>query len=384
MKFMNFSKTGGHCAAAGLAVAASLLAPNGRAVAQGCIAVRGAGTLLPEETAKPADSELAADDWLASLGYRHIHSMRHYIGDVEQKQRQELGNQVINSQDFFDFGIQYAITPRWSVGFSLPYETSSRSMLFGGGTTNAFRYSTPASGFGDAQLTGYGWIWNPERHPSGNIQLGLGLKAPTGDDSINGTFLTGTPTNLKVVQHPVDQSIQPGDGGWGFTLTLNAYQVVLPKTVAFVQAYYLFNPQDVNGVATGRGQSGPGSAGYYEQVMSIPDQYFARSGLSYVLAPKWGLSVSLAGRLEGIPPRDLIGDSDGFRRPGFIVSVEPGIEIMRGRYTFNVSLPWAVVRNRQESVADSRASAFLNNGTEIHGDAAFADFAITASLAVRF
>lgn len=370
--------------AGGLALTLTLAAPYSHALAQGCIAVRGAGTLLPEEGAKPADADLAADDWLASVGYRHLHSMRHYVGDVEQTQRQAAGNQVINDQDFFDFGVQYAFTPRWSLGLSLPYEVSSRSMLFGGGTPGAFRYSTPASGFGDLQLTGYGWVFDPQTHREGNIQLGLGLKAPTGDDSINGTFLTGTPTSLKVIQHPVDQSIQPGDGGWGFTATINAYQLVLPRTVAFFQAYYLFNPQDVNGVATGRGQTGPGSAGYYEQVMSIPDQYFARGGLSYTLVPSWGLSLSLAGRLEGIPPRDLIGDSDGFRRPGFIASVEPGLEVMKGRYTFNLSVPFAAIRNRQQSVADSKASAVLNNGAEIHGDAAFADFAITASLAVRF
>jgi hypothetical protein len=360
-----------------LLAAAALTAP---ALGQGCIAVRGACSLLPEEAAKPADAGLESDDWLATVGYRHIHSMRHYVGDVEQTQRQVLGNQVINSQNFLDFSLQYAITPRWSIGATLPYETSSRSQVAVINGSN-FRYSTHAGGIGDAQVTAYAWLLDPSKPRTGNIQLGLGIKLPTGVDNATDTFYRNNGTTFV---HPVDQSIQPGDGGWGATVSLNAYQVVLPKTVAFLQAFYLFNPQDVNGVATARGSTGPGSAGYYEQVMSVPDQYFARGGLSYVLVPKWGLSFSIAGRLEGIPPRDLIGDSDGFRRPGFIASVEPGIEVMKGRYTFNLSMPWAVVRNRQLSVADSRASAVLNNGTEIHGDAAFADFAVVASFSVRF
>ena len=92
--------------------------------------------------------------------------------------------------------------------------------------------------------------------------------------------------------------------------------------------------------------------------------------------------MSAAGRVEGVPVRDLIGSSDGFRRPGFIVSIEPGIEIMKGRYTFDFSLPYSLYRNRQRSVADELASAA--SGTDVHGDAAFADYVITASFSVRF
>ena len=35
------------------------------------------------------------------------------------------------------------------------------------------------------------------------------------------------------------------------------------------------------------------------------------------------VSVALGGRLEGIPVHDLVGGSEGFRRPGYIVSAEP-------------------------------------------------------------
>ena len=62
---------------------------------------------------------------------------------------------------------------------------------------------------------------------------------------------------------------------------------ILPRTEIFAQGLYLFNPQDVNGVLTWRDNSSttpgavtvtPKSAAYYEHVMSIPDQYFARGG----------------------------------------------------------------------------------------------------------
>jgi hypothetical protein len=71
-------------------------------------------------------------------------------------------------------------------------------------------------------------------------------------------------------------------------------------------------------------------------------------------------------RMEGVPARDIIGREDGFRRPGYAVSVGPGIMYSRGRDTWSVSSPIAVHRDRTRSVPDYR------NGT--HGDAAFADY----------
>jgi len=72
------------------------------------------------------------------------------------------------------------------------------------------------------------------------------------------------------------------------------------------------------------------------------------------------------------------------------VDIEPGIEIMKGRYTFNLSAPVALYRNREKSVADEQASAYRlahpvpGQNPNVHGDAAFADYVLTASFAVRF
>ena len=74
--------------------------------------------------------------------------------------------------------------------------------------------------------------------------------------------------------------------------------------------------------------------------------------------------------------RDAIGGSNGFRRPGYAISMDPGLLYVRGLYTFSVNSPLAVQRNRKRSVAD------YQNG--IHGDAAFADYALMFSLSRRF
>ena len=107
-----------------------------------------------------------------------------------------------------------------------------------------------------------------------------------------------------------------------------------------------------------------------------------RSG-SYVVLPSWGLSISLGARLEGVPVEDLLGDSDGFRRPGYTVSIEPGISMMKGRFSAALYAPVAMYRNREASVADERWGQITGLGT-VPGDAAFADFVIMMSLGFRF
>ena len=337
------------------------------------MAVRGGGMCSLHLGEPGADVE--ENPWLASVSYRYLHSFRHFVGDEEQVQRATLGNQVINHTHFIDFGAQYRINSHWDVALTLPFVTSTRSQVTG---TPPVRFETSASGIGDMRLTGYYWIFDPKKEPKGNIQIGLGLKAPTGDYNVQDTFLTGTGTAVR----SVDQSIQPGDGGWGTSIELNAFRQILPQTVAFLQASYLLNPEDTNGTITGRYSPDPTRAGHYENLMSIADQYFVRGGIGYTVLPKWGLTISLAGRLEGVPVNDLLGASDGFRRPGFGVSIDPGIQIAKGRFTFNLNVPFALYRNRERSVADQLATAA--KGSDVHGDAAFADYVVTAAIGIRF
>jgi hypothetical protein len=74
--------------------------------------------------------------------------------------------------------------------------------------------------------------------------------------------------------------------------------------------------------------------------------------------------------------RDVFGKSDGFRRPGYAISLDPGLLYARGSYMFALNVPWTIERNRKKSVAD-----YMNRR---HGDAAFADYAIMFSLSRRF
>ena len=127
---------------------------------------------------------------------------------------------------------------------------------------------------------------------------------------------------------------------------------------------------DTNNVATFRSQPGQG-------VMSVTDQYLVRAGLSQGVPKVRGLALSLGVRGEGVPVRDLLGDSNGFRRPGSIISLDPGLMFNLRRTTLSVNGPWALYRNRPPSVPE------IQNHT-VNGDAFFADYTVIVSLSHHF
>ena len=178
----------------------------------------------------------------------------------------------------------------------------------------AGRADANVAGIGDMTIGAQTWIFRPPTESNGNIAFSVSLKIPTGVDNATGAaLLHGQP-----VVATADQSLQPGDGGWGFVLASQAYKQIWLRTMLYFQGQYLFNPEDTNGVATFRTQ--PGQA-----VMSITDQYLFRGGFSHGIPHFRRLELSLGGRFEGVPVRDAFGSSDGFRRPGYIVSIDPGM-----------------------------------------------------------
>ncbi|MFN5440099.1 MAG: hypothetical protein ACK5AB_09365, partial [Bacteroidota bacterium] len=120
------------------------------------------------------------------------------------------------------------------------------------------------------------------------------------------------------------------------------------------------------------------SISYGSNVMSVPDQYMYRAGINYM---KKSFGASIGYRREGIPAKDLIGGSNGFRRPGYVVSVEPGLSFEKKKMVYFVNLPVALQRNRTQSMPDMIRTQ--KTGVYFKGDAAFADYLINVGMLVR-
>jgi hypothetical protein len=72
----------------------------------------------------------------------------------------------------------------------------------------------------------------------------------------------------------------------------------------------------------------------------------------------------------------------GFRRPGYIISAEPGLTYSFKKVSIYAFVPVAVVRDRTQSVADKIQTKLT--GVYTQGDAAFADYTINVGFTTRF
>ena len=339
---------------------------NQETTAQGCVAIKGTAGIC----SRPSD----AKGWELNLNNRYFKSYKHFVGTVEQKQRVKEGTEVINHAYELDITATRTLNSRWSVAMTLPILDFSRSSLYE--HDGATRHSTHSFGIGDARFSAYRWMFDPKISHKGNLQLGLGIKLPTGNYNYMDYFYKKADSS---VLGPVDQSIQPGDGGTGITFEVNSFYNFSHKLGVYGSFFYLSNPREVNGTSTARGGTASATAKKYNtDVMSVPDLFMTRAGVSYMVSH---FNFSGGIRIEGLPSKDLIGGSRGFRRPGYIISAEPGVTYVAKKISFNLAVPFALKRNRTQSDSDKRRTAAT--GTHVQGDAAFADYLISVGITFK-
>ena len=312
---------------------------------------------------------LAPKEWQLGISYRHLESEQHYTGTRENN---EIRSGVVNSQHILDIAPTYAFSERFNATLSLPLIYASFSVLLPPNPDQGTRDVMRGRGLGDISLTGRYWVFDTKKNPTQNVALGLGVKFPTGNPDQRDDYRDFTGGNREV--KAIDQSIQPGDGGWGIVLDAQAFKLV-GNTTFFASGTYLLNPRDTNNTPSLIVGLGLGANPLFanELVNSVPDQYIARAGAATPITKVPGLSLTFAFRIEGVPREDVIGDSNGFRRPGYSIYAEPGLIYSKGSETWAVSVPVAFQRNVQDSPASTRVE-----------DATVAPYVVLLSYSKRF
>lgn len=289
-----------------------------------------------------------AGEWQFSLASRNLVSNDHYNGTVEQVQRQTLQNYVTNRQNLVDFAISRAMTNRLALTVAIPYVNSSWASRDPAFPLPAERHEIAQNGrgLGDISAIGRYWLFDTETHETWNIAAGGGVKFPTGNADAQDRFPGRTdPAN---VPRYVDQSVQPGDGGWGLMMEAHGFKS-MNRLFLFGSGSYLANPKDMNdtpSILTVLGIStAPGTPNAGLGVNSVPDQYMTRLGASVGI---WkGIGGSVAWRMEGLRRYDLFGDSHGWRRPGTEMFIEPGLSYSYGGHTITFNVPLGYYYNRK-------------------------------------
>jgi hypothetical protein len=302
---------------------------------------------------------LKARQWQVDVAYRRLSSDQWFVGSDVKEAAAPFGQPLFLNINSLDATVSYGVTDQFSLTLTLPFSRGTHSRFY----TDGSRHQVTASGLGDFSLVGNLWLRNPGKHPDGNVAVGIGLKTPSGDNGvIDDVFLAnGPPTPVTV-----DQSIQLGDGGLGIILQAQAFQKLFNRTSGYVDGWYLLTPREQTAVPSPL-------AGV---PLSVPDVYSVRSGLTHALLPRRGLSVSLGTRIDGIPVRDIVGGSNGFRRPGYSLYLDPGVAIAHRRGTLTLNVPVRLQENFERSLAD------IQKGSSGGGD--LARYLILVGYSLRF
>lgn len=342
--------------------------------AQGCVAVKNMSSCsMNWGDQDPKGFQL-------SLNYRYFRSYKHFRGSHEEKHRVQQGTEVINNDNSVLVGLSYTVNSKWAVAATIPYMYIDRSSLYehyGNPTaTNPTinpRFHTQSQGFGDIRLNAY---YSAIQSSKFHLTLGFGFKLPTGNYNVKDYFhKRGSEGQDTLVYRVVDQSIQLGDGGFGYIIEFDANYLFNDRFSVYATGLYLLNPRNTNGIERSATLTDgiPNSNKF-----SVADQYLLRLGARFTHNH---FQFALGGRYEGVAAEDLIGKSEGWRRPGYVISLEPTIAYAADRHTIGASLPVALKRNRVQNTIDKERSRM--NGEKIIGDAAFADWLLSISYSYR-
>ncbi len=344
-----------HRVALAFTIAAVGLAPAG-AAGQGCEPIR---FTTPVNLGGVGQAyQQSGREWQVTLAYRRLASDEFFVGTEENASGAPGGRSPEFKIHTVVADVAYAFNDQYRLRLSVPFSTGSLVTYPGN-----VRTEQNAGGLGDMSLMGEAWLLKPRTHERGNIGFGLGFKAPTGSHTkkVEGAPTTG-PT-----QGNADQTIQPGDGGWGVLLASQAFHQITERANAYAYGFYMVSPKAHSDVKWNNG--------YY---WSVPDVYSARLGAAYDVQPDWGLALSLGGRFDGIPVHDLLGGGDEttVKRSAQILYADPGLSLARGRGTFTLSVPYRVYVNREKSLLEQRTGGANQGG--------FAKYLVFASYSRRF
>ena len=313
---------------------------------QGCIMIRNISGFGQYNL---TDNAFTVSDWQLNITSRYFKSFRDFKGTEDQKTPKK--DQSIIRSFSTDITLSKLMKNGWSLDLSIPVAANSRSADKEHGGAGTTRHTTHTFGIGDIRFTAYKWLLKPTVSQKGNVQLGLGIKLPTGDYKYQDYFYKNDSTKILA---PVNASIALGDGGTGIITEVNAFYFFNPRIIFYGNFYYLINPRDQNGVSTTTWRAPtPLQVMTGGDIYSVPDVYSIRAGLNFNLS-KVAFSAGL--RDEGVPVHDLFGGDNGLRRPGHNLSFEPGIIYKMKKISLYAYAPVIIARKVKQDPSDAKAT----------------------------
>jgi hypothetical protein len=311
---------------------------------------------------------LAAKQWQAQISFQYANTNDWFVGDQRVLHPNPngptlYGTTPVRKVNIYDLDVLYGVTNRLSLDLTLPFLAGSVEIVLGTPASHQ-AYTWKAGGLGDVALQAEYWLNDTTKPSRVQGSVGIGIKAPTGSDTVTGTFVGGAVA-------PIDEGAQLGNGGWELLLRAQGTAVIAGPFWAYASGYYGLSLTETSNVHQYNPDGSPGV------LRGVPDTYSGRLGAAYVLPFFEGLALSAGGRINGVTTKDVIGGADLYwRRPGYEVYVEPGLSWTLGATIASVSVPIRVYQNKLDSPLD------VSLGRHVGSD--FVPYLIVASVARRF
>ena len=329
------------------------------AKSQGCLVVRNISGFGQYNL---TDRSFSTADWQLNINNRYFKSFRDFRGKVNQQTVR--ANAAVVKSFTTDISLIRMLEKGWSLTLSIPIAANSRTASLEHGGPNTPRRTTNSFGIGDTRFTAYKWILRPRAEQKGNIQLGLGIKFPTGAYNYQDYFYRNDSTKVLAAVNP---SIQLGDGGTGIITELNTFYILnSTRTLSlYGNLYYTANPREQNGTAITYGRVPARIDSMANNIiLSVADQYSLRVGIDYSLR-NWSFSLGI--RNEGTPVNDLLGGSEGIRRAGHNFSIEPGVVFKMKKMSFYTYVPIITGRETKQTLSDQFKTKYMGTYTLSQG-----------------
>ena len=320
----------------------SLVAFDGRiAWAQGCAPSRFTSPALGALGGGGGDIYLGAGTWQVGFAYRNVSSNQLIVGHHVRNDLAPGGIPSFVHAQSVNMSLVYGVTDRLSVTFNAPVSRGSLEQTFADGQ----RHENTAAGLGEMSVAASYWLRNARAlQPGGNVAIGLGVKAPSGRNDVQGKVWRADGTS---VPFPVGPAIELGDGGWGFVLSTKGFRPVMERSYVYGGGSYTLNPRNTTDVLRAPGAT---------ERWAAADTWEANAGASTLVSSALGLSVNLGALAYGTPMQDLIGGRDGGQRlPATVGYLSPGVGITRGAHTLTFSVPMRAYMDFRPSYLDKTA-----------------------------
>ena len=299
---------------------------------------------------------LEKGEWQVQGSFNRYNSDEYFTGTTLRNDLISVGAAPKEGGTSLNFQGAYALTRNINLTADVPILLDSYWNYRLGGT----RHEMKTRGLGDIVIGGRAWLFNTEKNTKQNLALQLALRLPTGDSNYQVRYPNGLGQDIKLRAAKVD--IQPGSGAAGLRLAAQGFRR-LRYFAVYGNALYLFSLKEQNdtySIMSVLNPGGPAAVPANKRYNATPDSYLYNAGASAPVPGLKGLSFSLGSQIAGVPTFNVLTGSEGYRQPGYLVTLNPGLSLNTKLASYSINVPVRVYGGILKDFSGTQQSGNLN------------------------